>query len=102
MTRAWGERQHADPQTRQASTYDAPMPGEPVIRSASFVDEGSGLDSLGGRRTLRVVFSDGREEDLLSWFSDELPRLEESHFLGLSQREARTLFHATDVAYLRS
>jgi hypothetical protein len=78
------------------------MTGEPVINSASFVDQSTGLDWPGGRRTLRARFSDDSERDLFAWFSDELPRLEEAHFIGLNEREARTLFHAAEVAFLRS
>lgn len=50
---------------------------------------------------VKVVFEDGEEKDLFTFYPDEL-RFSESEFIGLTEEQARKLRHDKDVAYLRS
>jgi hypothetical protein len=77
----------------------------PVITSVRFqppVAFSEEFDWLpGGRRTVHATFDDDSSGDLFSFYTDEL-RVIETDFLGLTERQARTLMHATDIAYLQS
>jgi hypothetical protein len=48
-----------------------------------------------------VTFENGTKKDLFFFYPDELS-FTESEFIGLTEEEARALFHQKDVAYLRS
>lgn len=51
--------------------------------------------------TVHVAYNDGTEEDLFSYYNDELGFCAEE-FIGITKKDALSLFHARDVAYLRS
>jgi len=59
--------------------------------------------ALVGRGCVTVVasFEDETTVDLFEFYSDELS-FTASEFVGLTRSEAAQLFHAKDVAYLRS
>jgi hypothetical protein len=48
-----------------------------------------------------VTFEDGTEKVLFSFYPDEI-MFHEKDFVGLTEKEAKSLHHARDVAYLRS
>ena len=51
--------------------------------------------------TVHAVFNDGTEDDLFSYFNDEL-FFSENEFIGKTEDQAHDLFHKKDIAYLRS
>lgn len=50
---------------------------------------------------VHAVFDDGTEKDVVKYYCDEID-FSESEFIGLTEDEARQLFHRKDVTYLRS
>jgi hypothetical protein len=48
-----------------------------------------------------VTFEDGSTKTLFSFYPDEVS-FHESEFVGLTEQEARGLFHKKDVAYLQA
>lgn len=50
---------------------------------------------------VKVVFEDGTQKTLFSFYPDELS-FSESEFVGLTEKEALALRHRKDVAYLKS
>ena len=50
---------------------------------------------------VRVVFENGKEEDLFKFFPDEID-FAEHEFIGLTRDEALRLRQTRDIAYLRS
>jgi hypothetical protein len=48
-----------------------------------------------------VTYEDGATETLFDFYPDEID-FTAAEFVGLTRREALALFHAKDVAYLRS
>lgn len=50
---------------------------------------------------VHVVYEDGSEEDLFSFYPDEIS-FQEQEFIGLTTAEARHLHFTKDKAYLQS
>lgn len=50
---------------------------------------------------VNATFDNGERKDLFSFYPDEIS-FSAGEFVGLTEDEARTLFHKKDVAYLRS
>jgi hypothetical protein len=48
-----------------------------------------------------ATFEDGSTKTLFTFYPDEVS-LHASEFVGLTEQEARSLFHQKDTAYLRS
>jgi hypothetical protein len=48
-----------------------------------------------------VMYEDGTEEDLFSYYPDEI-YFSESEFIGLTKEQAKSLYHIRDVAFLKS
>jgi hypothetical protein len=48
-----------------------------------------------------ATFEDGSTKTLFSFYPDEVS-FHASEFVGLTEQEARALFHQKDTAYLRS
>ena len=48
-----------------------------------------------------ATFEDGSTKTLLSFYPDEIS-FQASEFIGLTEAEAKSLFHRKDVSYLKS
>lgn len=52
------------------------------------------------RITVIGLFEDGSEKELFAYYPDELS-FRESELVGLTEQEAKDLYHRKDIAYLR-
>jgi len=66
------------------------MPNNPRIASVTI-----------GPPKVTATFEDGSTKELFDYFPDEIS-FTEAELVGLTEQEARDLFHQKDVAYLRS
>lgn len=52
------------------------------------------------RITVIGIFEDGSEKELFRYYPDELS-FRESELVGLTEEQAKELYHKKDIAYLR-